>query len=85
VIGDQRRLKFELYHQAPKQEKVKPSIGGYFNLKHGSLFILNPNDEKPSIRNSLKKYGCTFYKHNCDEVKEKKGGMMSIGICFLCN
>ena len=50
VIGDSCCLEFELYQQTLKQQKVKPFVGGHFDLKHGSLFILHPSDEKPSVR-----------------------------------
>ena len=81
VIGDTRCLEFELYHQTSIQEKVKPKVRGHFNFKHGSLFILHPRDEKPTIRYSLEKYGHTFFKHSCKGVKNIENGL-SIGIAF---
>jgi hypothetical protein len=81
VIGDTRCLEFELYHQTSIQEKVKPKVGGHFNFKHGSLFILHPRDEKPTIRYGLEKYGRRFFKHSCKGVKNIKNGL-SIGIAF---
>lgn len=82
VIGDSRCLEFELYQQKnSKQQKVTPKVGGHFDLKHGSLFILHPSDEKPSVRPSLEEYSRTFFKHSCKGVKEGEGEM-SIGIAF---
>jgi hypothetical protein len=81
VIGDRRCLEFELYHQILKQQKVEPKVGGHFDLEHGSLFILHPSDEKPSVCESLEEYGHTFFKHNCNGVKRMEDGM-SIGIAF---
>jgi hypothetical protein len=60
---------------------VKPKVGGHFNFKHGSLFILHPRDEKPTIRYGLEKYGSRFFKHSCKGVKNIKNGL-SIGIAF---
>ena len=82
VIGDTRCLEFDLYHHSSgKQEKVKPTVGGHFYFKHGSLFILHPRDEKPTIRYGLQEYGRTFFKHSCKGVKRMENGM-SIGIVF---
>jgi hypothetical protein len=82
VIGDSRCLEFELYQQRiSKQQKVTPKVGGHFDLKHGSLFILHPSDETPSVRHSLEEYSRTFFKHSCKGVKGGEGEM-SIGIAF---
>jgi len=81
VIGDTRYLEFELYHRTSIQEKVKPKVGGHFIFKHGSLFILHPRDEKPTIRYGLEKYGRTFFKHSCKGVESVENGL-SIGIVF---
>ena len=60
---------------------MKPKVWGHFNFKHGSLFILHPRDEQPTIRYGLEKYGRRFFKHSCKGVKNIKNGL-SIGIAF---
>jgi len=80
VIGDTRQLSFDLYcYQGTKQIFIMN--WGKIHLTHGSLFILDPSDEQPTIRHGLEQYGKTFFKHRCNGVskKEKK---MSIGIVF---
>lgn len=81
VIGVDRTLDFAIYwYNGIKQVEV--GIKGRYQLEHGSLFILDPSDDKPMKRNSLERYGYTFYKHSSDGVKGRELEM-SIGIVFL--
>ena len=80
VVGDDRRLDFQLFKQTKKQEVVKSVAPQYFNLTHGSLFILDPCDEVPVVRNCYKDYGPTFYKHSCNGVTDQNA--VSLGIVF---
>ena len=80
VIGDNRRLSFDLYCYKGAEQKFIMNWGE-FELTHGSLFILDPSDEQPTIRHGLEQYGKTFFKHKCNGVS-KEDKKMSIGIVF---
>jgi hypothetical protein len=80
VIGGGRSLDFKMYgHDGTKQTEV--GIKGRFQLEHGSLFILEPSDERPTARSNFDRYSYTFYKHSSDGV-EGRDLEMSIGIVF---
>ena len=77
-IGDTRRLDFTLHKTTPgKMEKICKYKS--FDLTHGSLFVLHPNDEKPLVRQICHKNETTFFKHSCKGVAK---GRMSLGIVF---
>ena len=77
-IGDPRRLDFTLHKTTPgKIEKICKYKS--FDLTHGSLFVLHPNDEKPLVRQICQKNETAFFKHSCKGVAK---GQMSLGIVF---
>ena len=50
VVGDSCRLDFHLYKQGVKIEQVSEEEGRhYFELEHGTLFLLHPEDEQPFV------------------------------------
>lgn len=80
VIGGCRSLDFVMYgHNGNTQIEV--GVRARIDLKHGSLFVLDPSDEEPTKRNNFDQYSYTFYKHSSDGV-EGRNSEMSIGIVF---
>jgi hypothetical protein len=82
AIGDSRQLKFHLYSQGRKMEKVHEVEPHVFDMNHGTLFLLHPEDERPFIRSWCKQYGATFFKHSSDGIGTNENATMSLGIAF---
>ena len=70
VIGDTRNLKFTLYKRRGSQMEKIPRENQEFNLRHGTLFLLHPEDERPFIREWCPQYGKTFFKHGSDGLEK---------------
>ena len=87
VIGDARRLDFHLYKQGVKKiGRVTEERGRhYFELEHGTLFLLHPEDERPFVRAWCPQHGSTFFKHSSKGLGKGNGGL-SLGIVmrFVC-
>jgi len=87
VIGDARRLDFHLYKQGVKNiGRVAEEEGRhYFELEHGTLFMLHPEDERPFVRAWCPQHGSTFFKHSSKGLGKGNGGL-SLGIVmrFVC-
>lgn len=87
VIGDARRLDFHLYKQGVKKiVRVTEEEGRhYFELEHGTLFLLHPEDERPFVRAWCPQHGSTFFKHSSKGLGTENGGL-SLGIVmrFVC-
>ena len=54
----------------------------FFDLVHGTLFLLHPKDERPFICAWYAEYNKTFFKHSCNGVGKGKNGCMSLGIAM---
>ncbi len=89
AFGDTRQLNFILCRHKDVSRDCDAS-GPYrvvqeplvFNLEHGTLFVLIPDDEKLLMRDFYSKdhHGCpTFFKHGCSGVGY---GCMSLGLVF---
>ena len=87
VIGDARRLDFHLYKQSGKKiVRVTEEEGKhYFELEHGDLVLLHPEDERPFDRAWCPQHGSTFFKHSSKGLGKGNGGL-SLGIVmrFVC-
>lgn len=95
VIGYARKLEFELYRNYDRTDpgdiERRPGtvrVMGQgttktYQLKHGTLFLLHPNDEKTVLRSFFKKLDSrkTFVKHSSTGVYLAKDGL-SIGLVF---
>eukprot|EP00956_Cyclotella_meneghiniana_P010797 scaffold15105_cov36-Cyclotella_meneghiniana.AAC.2 len=83
VVGDPRQLTFQLYKQGRKQEVVSQDENEWsrqvFQLEHGALFILKPQDEETRIRSFFKEFGPTFFKHESSGLRHSKDDM-SLGV-----
>jgi hypothetical protein len=77
-FGDPRHLDFTI-HKVTQRKNEKICKSKSFNLTHGSLFVLHPNDEKPLVRPFCNTNESTFFKHSCKGVAR---GQMSLGIVF---
>ena len=77
-FGDPRHLDFTI-HKVTQRKNEKICKSKSFNLTHGSLFVLHPNDEKPLVRPFCNTNKSTFFKHSCKGVAK---GQMSLGIVF---
>jgi hypothetical protein len=77
-FGDPRQLDFTI-HKATQRKIEKICKNKTFDLTHGSLFVLHPNNEKPMVRQFSNKNEPTFFKHSC---KGEESGNMSLGIVF---
>ena len=75
-FGDPRHLDFTI-HKVTQRKNEKICKSKSFNLTHGSLFVLHPNDEKPLVRPFCSKNEPSFFKHSCKGVAK---GRMSLGI-----
>ena len=75
-FGDPRHLDFTI-HQVTQRKIEKICKSKSFDLTHGSLFVLHPNDEKPLVRPFCSKNEPSFFKHSCKGVAR---GQMSLGI-----
>lgn len=81
VIGDTRQLVFQLKrsrnvlvaHEGAKQIRM---------LQHGSLFVLNPNCERPAIRALFDENNVTYWEHGQNSPSLKNRNGMSIGFAF---
>ena len=51
----------------------------YFELEHGTLFLLHPEDERPFVRAWCPQHGSTFFKHSSKGLGKGNGGL-SLGI-----
>ena len=90
VVGDPRQLRTQLVkHKSNcgKPTKGHVPVGGdysnqLFQMRHGALFILNPQCEKPAMRTFLCNSNPTFWMHGqCNPSLIDRSGM-SIGIVF---
>jgi hypothetical protein len=82
VIGDTRHLKFTLHsHRGTTMETI-PEVNKVFTLKHGTLFLLHPEDERPFMREWCTQYGKTFFKHSSDGIGNNGERNMSLGIAM---
>ncbi len=90
VVGDTRQLRTQLVQHKSNRGKLTkghiPVGGDYSNqlylMRHGALFILNPQCEKPAMRNFLCNSNPTFWIHGqCNPSLLDRSGM-SIGIVF---
>jgi hypothetical protein len=77
-FGDPRHLDFTI-HKVTQRKNEKICKSKSFDLTHGSLFVLHPNDEKPLVRPFCNKNESSFFKHSCKGVAR---GQMSLGIIF---
>ena len=57
----------------------------FFELEHGTLFLLHLEDERPFVRAWCPQHGSTFFKHSSKGLGKGNGGM-SLGIVmhFVC-
>jgi hypothetical protein len=79
VVGDDRDLKMQLFDQY-KTRVFGPQTSKVFNFKHGSLFLLHPDDEADLVREMFGLPEKTYFMHKNDGVKED--GQLSIGLVF---
>jgi hypothetical protein len=77
-FGDTRWLDFSL-HKFNYRSIQKVGFSQSFELSHGTLFVLHPQDEVP-LRRLNEKDVLTFFKHSSKGIKG--GGGMSLGIVF---
>ncbi len=85
MIGDTRHLDFHLYKQDRKKKmsEIEEEEGRhFFDLEHGTLFLLHPKDEQPFDRAWCPQNGLTFFKHSSQGVGKGKGGNISLGIAM---
>lgn len=95
TVGDTRKLAFKLYRhtQQPKKKRKTGSSAWsveevededntthVFELTHGSLFVLHPDDERSLIRREYDTLYPTFFKHG--NVVFGRNGGLSIGLVF---
>ncbi len=78
-FGDTRWLDFSL-HKRTHRTIQKVCYSQSFELSHGTLFVLHPQDEVPLVRKLNEKDEQTFFKHSSKGIKG--GGGMSLGIVF---
>ena len=85
VAGDARQLDFHLYKQGAKIIKVIKEEGRhFFELEHGTLFLLHPGDERPFVRAWCPEHGPTFFKHSSKGLGKGNGMSLGIAMRFVC-
>lgn len=86
AVGDTRELKLKLMrHKSPEDNATKHvKISGAtesFDLDHGTLFVLHPDDEKTIIREYFHQDHKTFWQHYSSGLL-KDGSGLSLGLVF---
>jgi hypothetical protein len=85
VAGDARQLDFHLYKQGAKIVKaIKEEGRHFFELEHGTLFLLHPEDERPFVRAWCPEHGPTFFKHSSKGLGKGNGMSLGIAMRFVC-
>ena len=79
-IGQSRTLKFRNCCACYSNRRSTPSSSiREFKLNHGDMFVLHPDDERPSMRNKKDTTINTFFQHG--DVRLNSDGF-SIGLAF---
>ena len=90
VVGDPRRLSTQLVQHKSNHGRLTkghiPVGGNYskqlYEMRHGALFVLNPQCEKPAMRKFLYNSNPTFWLHGQHRPSLLDCSGMSIGIVF---